>query len=134
MQRLFVLSLAACAAHTSSSLVRPDYNPIAAEAAPPTAMLYADCLGDAAAAHRFGRATDADTTLLVFTCTGAPARAFYDGLAEWSARIGSQFQDAGRTFRSTARVRHDLFGVDYCATDGTAYSCVISLNAGPFVR
>jgi len=31
-------------------------------------------------------------------------------------------------------VWHDLFGVDYCATDGSTYECTISLNAGDFAR
>ncbi|MEP6859809.1 MAG: hypothetical protein ABJE66_04260 [Deltaproteobacteria bacterium] len=107
-----------------------DYHPVATQAAPPEGDLYAHCL---AATSHYAHARDADTSLLLFTCEGDPARAFYDGLAAWSAKIGSEFKSAGRTFRSTSRVRRDLFGVDYCATDGTRYECVVTLNAGPFV-
>lgn len=123
----------ACAApHTAPR--PPDYRPVSTTPAGPQAGLYVDCLADAAANHRHAQASDPSTSLLVFTCTGAPARAFYDGLAAWSAKIGSQFQYEGRTVRSTTRVRHDLFGVDYCATDGTTHECVITLNAGDFIR
>jgi hypothetical protein len=145
------LLLVACAAHRPAP-ADPSYAPIALEPAPPRATLYADCLADAIANHRVSRAQDATTSLLVFTCEGAPAQAFYDGLAAWSAREHSEFMHDGRTFRSTARVRHDLFGVDYCAiasdhgaaastsspapatAPAPAAECVISLNAGEFVR
>jgi hypothetical protein len=112
----------------------PQYRAIATEPAPPQAALYANCLASAAAAHHVARAHDPDTTLLVFTCDGEPAHAFFDGLAAWSARIGSEFQYEGRTYRSTVRVRRDLFGVDYCATDGQQHECVITLNVGEFLR
>ncbi len=128
-----VVLLAACAAR-SPSPATPDYRPIAQEPARARALLYAGCLADAVAHHAVAEARDATTNLLLFTCTGDTARAFFDGLAGWSARIGSEFAYGGRTYRSTTRVRHDLFGVDYCATDGTRHECVISLNAGAFVR
>jgi hypothetical protein len=110
-----------------------DLRPIATQAAPAEAGLYAACLADAAASQRYGHARDPSTSLLLFTCTGEPARAFYDALGAWSARIGSQYEHAGRTYRTTAAVRANLFGVDYCATDGTQHECVITLNVGSFV-
>ena len=112
----------------------PDYRPVATRPAPPAAALYAGCLAAAAGAGHYRHASDAETSLLVFTCTGEPARAFYDGLAAYSARIGSQFEHAGRTYRSTTRIREDLFGVDYCSTDGTDHACSITLNAGGFLQ
>lgn len=128
-------ALLACGSRASApSTPAPDYRPVDAEPAPPNAKLYAACLADATANDRYQRAHDPDTSLLLFTCTGEPARAFFDGLAAWSARIGSQFEHAGRTFRSTARVQENLFGVDYCATDGTTHECVITLNVGDFVQ
>ncbi len=130
---LVLLSIAACAGHPPPSSA-PDYQPIAGEQAPPQAALYASCLADATTSQRYRHAHDADTNLILFTCTGTPATAFFEGLAAYSARIGSEFKHAGRTYRSTARVRQNLFGVDYCATDGTSYECVVTLNAGPFVR
>jgi hypothetical protein len=134
MRRLSLLLLAACTARAPSPRAVPDYRPIVSEPAPPRAALIAGCIGDAVARAHYRRATDPSTTLLLFTCTGAPAKAFFDGLAAWSARKGSQFEHQGRTFRSTARAREDLFGVDWCATDGTSYECVITLNVGDFIR
>jgi len=133
--RVSLLVTAACASHAAvTSPDGPDYRPVAGETAPAAATLYTDCLAEAIANHRVERATDASTTLLLFTCTGDAARAFYDGLAAWSARIGSQFDHGGRTFRSTMRVRRNLFGVDYCASDGREQSCVLSLNVGELLR
>jgi hypothetical protein len=129
-----VLTAAVACSHPAGTPTAPQYRAIATEQAPAQAALYADCLASAAAAHRFARAHDPDTTLLLFTCDGEPARAFYDALASWSARIGSEFHHDGRTYRSTNRVRHDLFGVDYCSTDGTQHECVISVNVGEFLR
>ena len=125
-----VLLSVACASHRPVAAPKPDYSPVAVEPGPPQAELYANCLADAVANHRLGRATDSDTTLLVFTCNGAAASAFFDGLAAWSAKVGSEFTANGVTFRSTARVRHDLFGVDYCSRE----ACSITLNAGDFLR
>ena len=49
--------------------------------------------------------SDPGTTLLLFTCTGAPAKAFFDGLADYSAKIRSEFTLDGHVYRSTQRVR-----------------------------
>lgn len=113
----------------------PDYTPIAGEVPPSGARLYADCLDQAATNRAYVTAKDEDTTLLLFTCTGAAARAFYDGLEVRSLAIGSEFTSAGRTYRSTDRVQRNLFGVDYCSTDGAGeYACVITLNTGDFLH
>lgn len=130
--RWILLVLAACGGR-SPPAEAPDYRPVPTVEAPARAALYSDCLADAIASNRYGHARDADTSLLLFTCTGDAARAFYDGLAAWSAQIGSEVASDGRTYRSTARVREDLFGVDYCATDGASHECVITLNVGEFV-
>ena len=131
MQRaICLLVTAGCATSPAPAPSTPDYRPTKIEAAPRQSSLYVDCLGDAVANHRYGRSTNADTTLLVFTCQGETARAFFDGLAAWSAKIGSQFEQGGVTYRSSQRVRKDLFGVDYCSAD----TCVITLNVGDFVR
>jgi len=128
--RWFVVVLTACASHPPVAEPAPDYRPVNFEAAPPQGDLYAGCLADAIANHRYGRAADKDTTLLVFTCNGAAASAFFDGLAEWSTKVGSEFTANGVTYRSTARVHRDLFGVDYCSRE----ACSITLNAGDFLR
>jgi len=122
----WLVVLAAACSHPVAP-VGPDYRAIATDPAPARGGLYADCLADAAANHRFARA---EKTLLLFTCTGAPARALYDELAAWSAQVDSRFVRDGQTFRATAKVRHDLIGVDYCAVD----HCVITLSVGEFLR
>ena len=130
MKAILLVVLVGCASHVPVVERKPDYAPVAIEPTPPHGELYANCLADAIANHRYGRAHDADTNLLVFTCNGAPATAFFEGLADCSAKQGSEFVDNGVTYRSTARVRRDLFGVDYCSHD----SCSITLNAGDFLR
>jgi hypothetical protein len=131
LARALVLALAGCGAHASTPApAAPDFTPIAGEAPPPHAALYADCLADAAAHQQVRAANDPDTHLLLFTCTGEPARAFYDALDGWD---GSTFDRDGRTYRATSRVQHDLFGIDYCDTDGTDHECVITLNVGEFL-
>lgn len=129
MRTLLIVSLAACAHHAAPSAA-PDYRPVTAAPANAQAALYGDCLADAVANHRIARATDPDTALLLFTCTGAPAKAFFDGLADYSAKIRSEFTQGGVVYRSTQRVRQNLFGVDYCSAE----QCVITLNAGDFIR
>ena len=115
--------------------VAPDYTPLAGEPAPANASLYADCLGQAAATGAFRRAADrGGEELILFTCTGAPARAFFDALGPWSARIDSAFDHDSRTYRSTAKVQANLFGVDSCsAVGGTDHRCVLTFNAGDFL-
>lgn len=121
--------------NASAVATAPDYTPVSGDLPSPRGRLYADCIAQAAGNRAYLRGQDEDSTLLLFTCTGAAARAFYDGLAEHSAAIGSEFTSQGRTFRSTDRVQRNLFGVDYCSTDGRGdYACVITLNTGAFLR
>jgi len=128
------LTVTACASVPEAPLGPPDYSAVATRPEP-RARFYADCVAQAAASGTFAHAQDDDTSTILFTCTGAPARAFYDGLATRSAEIGSEFVSEGRTFRSTNRVIRDLFGVDYCSTGGPDdFQCVITLNAGDFLR
>ena len=108
----------------------PDYTPLVTHPHP-RAALYVGCIAQATAAGAYGYAEDDGNVRLLFTCTGAPARAFYDGLAARSAAIGSEVQAGGRTLRTTERVERDMFGVDYCSTGGTDdFTCVVSLNTG----
>lgn len=129
-----LVASAGCGHQVAAPTRAPDYTPIVGEAAPPQAALYAGCLADAIARKTYQRAHDADTELLLFHCGGAPARAFYDGLAAWSAQVDSAFTSGGRSYRATARVIANLFGVDHCSTDGADdYACTITLNAGAFL-
>lgn len=127
---LATTSLTACAT-TEAPSGPPDYSPIETTPAP-RAKLYADCIAQSAASGRYGRAEDG-IHVVVFTCDGAPARAFYDGLAEFSAANGSEVTAGDRTIRSTTRVERDLFAADYCEHSGGSYSCSITLRTGEFV-
>ena len=132
---IVVDTLAACHhARTAAPPAAPDYHPIAGEPLPARGQLYADCLGDALATKRVAYGHDADTDLIMFTCTAEPAMHFFDGLAGKGAEVVTNATTGATTLRSTNPVRHDLFGVDYCTHTGTDYQCVITLNAGRFLR
>ena len=124
--------VAAVACHHASSPppAAPDYTPIAGVAIPARGQLYVDCLGDALANKRVAYAHDNDTDLLVFSCNAEPAHAFFDGLAG----KGAEIVNGATTLRSTNPVHRDLFGVDYCTRANADYACVITLNAGRFLR
>ena len=129
-------SLAAACAHAPTpAAAPPNYAPIVGDPAPPNARLYAACFQQAADTGSYRRAADGGgDELLLFTCTGAPARAFYDALGPWSTQIDSGFEHDGRTYRSTAKVQANMFGVDSCSTsDGADHRCVITFNAGDFL-
>ena len=128
-------ALVACAHAPDAVTPAPDYAPIVGDPAPPHARLYADCLGQAAASGAYRLASDGDgEELILFTCTGAPAHAFYDALGPWSDRIDSAFDHAGRSHRSTAKVQANLFGVDSCSVSaGADHHCVLTFNAGDFL-
>ena len=130
-----LLATAACATTPDPVMGPADFTPIVGQTAPPHARLYADCIGQAAGAGTYVRASDGSgDELILFTCTGAPARAFYDALGPWSASIGSAFEYDGRSYRSTAKVITNMFGVDSCSTAGGAdHRCIITFNAGDFV-
>lgn len=131
---LGALGLTACATTPDAPSGPPDFTAIATHPSD-RARLYSDCIGQAIARNAYGRASDGDAELILFTCQDGPARAFYDGLAERAAAVGSEVQAEGRTFRSTNRVQRNLIGVDYCSTDGEGdHECVITLNAGEFLR
>lgn len=116
-------------------MVVPNYTTLAGDPAPANARLYADCLGQAAATGDFRRAADGGgEERILFTCTGAPARAFYDAPGPLSTRIDSAFHLEGRSYRSTAKVQAHMFGIDSCSAAGGAdHRCVLSFNAGDFL-
>ena len=128
-----LLATAACATAPEAAMGPPNFTAI--ETSPsPKAEFYAACIGQAAAQGAYGRASDPDTEMVLFTCTGTPARLFYDALAARSAEVGSETVIGARTYRSTNPVRANLFGVDYCWVEAGDYQCTISLNAGEFLR
>jgi len=133
---VLTLASAACASIPETQPMPPNYAAVQTQDPTRNAHLYAACLEQAAAAGAYRRADNGEgAELLLFTCTGAPATAFAVALAPWSDKIGSAFQRDGRTFRSTAKVEANLFGVDYCSTDaaGGDAICVLTFNAGDFL-
>ena len=125
------LTLGACASTPDGPAGPPDFTPITATPAP-RAALYADCIAQAAASGRYGRAYD-EVHVVVFTCEGEPARTFFDALAAFSAANGSEVAVGDRTIRSTTRIERDLFAADYCERQRGLYRCAISLRTGEFV-
>ena len=126
--------VAGCAS-AGQRVTAPDFVPPAGSPAPAHAAIYAACIAEAIGAHRLDLSADSSSRLLRFSCAGAPALAFYEALAGWSADKGTQWRREGRSWRATLKVRRDLFGVDYCSVaerDGDAH-CVITLNVGGFL-
>lgn len=100
--------------------------------APPQGKFYADCIAASAAAGTYDRDAESDT--LRFTCAGATAKVFYDGLAGWSALQDSEMVGEGRTWRFTQKLVRDPSGIDGCSTDGVGdYNCVVVLRIGEFL-
>ncbi len=135
MTRLaLAISVSAALAASASAAPAPDLARIAGTPAPARGAIYAACLAQAATAQTFDRTSAKGAHLLRFTCSGAPARAFWDELAGWSAAHDAQWTSDGRTWRSTGKIAHDLFGTDYCSNDGAAdYKCEITVNVGAFL-
>jgi len=129
------LSLTACASAGSGDMAPsgpPTVIRTPGEPAPAQAKLYADCLAASVAGGTYEKEPGAD--LLRLTCTGAPAHAFYDGLAIWSATGGSEVVAEGRTWRYTQKIDRNPYGLDDCSTDGAGdYRCTVTLNVGAFL-
>ena len=113
----------------------PDFSHIEGTPAPARGKIYVDCLTQAAAAGTYDRTSYKSIHLLRFHCGGSAAKVFYDELAGWSAARHSEWTSDGRTWRSTGKIVRNLFGTDYCSTDGAAdYACEVTLNVGPFLE
>jgi len=130
-----LLAAGACAHAPEAVPSPPDYAPLTAQPAGPHARLYADCIRQAAETGAYRQVIDGGDELLLFTCEGAVARAFWAALGPHSAAKDSAFENDGRSYRSTARVERDLVGVDYCTVDasGGDARCVLTFNAGDFL-
>lgn len=75
--RVGLMMLAGRAAGSALQVGSPTVVRLAGLPAPPQARFYADCIAASAAPVDCLREPDAD--VLRFTCSGATARAFYDG-------------------------------------------------------
>lgn len=129
---LSVLALAACAHKPEVAAGPIDPRVAPGVPAPPHGKLYADCLGAAVSAQSYEKDPKGDW--MRFNCTGAPARAFYEGLAGRSAKVGSEMVADGRTWRFTNKLQKDAVGADVCSTSASGdYKCTIILNVGEFL-
>jgi len=126
---LSALTLAACATAPEPS-GPPDFAPIPTTSSA-NARFYADCIAQAAQTGRYGHAYD-EVHVVVFTCEGEPARAFFAALGPWAASQNSEVVVGDRVIRSTTRIERDLFAADWCERRGDAHACSISLRTGEF--
>lgn len=124
------LSLAACASTPDLPAGPPSLVEGMGSAPPAQAKFYTDCITFAAARGNVDRVGNT----LRYRCGGPPAQAFYEGLAAFSAEIGSEYQGEGRTYRVTQKLQSDLGGVDFCFRDAAgAYGCTVVLNVGAYL-
>jgi hypothetical protein len=132
---LAALALSACANTPAPPpfAAAPDLSEPAASAAPAKTVLYTDCIAQAISSDKVAHLADADTKLVRFTCSGAPAQRFYEALAVLGDQAVSVWQADGRTYRATAKVKKSLFGADYCSTGAGGAVCHIVLNTGSFL-
>ncbi len=132
---LAALALSACASTPPPPpfVAAADLSEPAASAAPAKTVLYTDCIAQAIGSDKVAHVADADTKLIRFTCSGAPAQRFYEALAVLGDQAVSVWQADGRTYRATAKVKKSLFGADYCSTGAGGAVCHIVLNAGSFL-
>jgi hypothetical protein len=98
--------------------------------APAQSRLYVDCITQAAQANTYDR----EENVLRFHCDGAVAQRFYEGLAAWSAQIGSQYEADGVTWRFSTAIQENPSFVDFCRRlSATQYDCTVVLNVGEFL-
>jgi hypothetical protein len=134
MKRLALIAALMLAACASSPDVEPSGPPTLViapgQAAPAQARFYADCIVQAAQAQTYDR----EENVLRFHCEGPTAQRFFDGLAAWSAEIGSQYEADGVTWRFSTPIRQNPSFVDFCRrTSGLQYDCTVVLNVGEFL-
>jgi len=129
-----VLALAACGGSPPPQPVAPDYSPVPGQAVTTGGQMVVGCVRQAIQADRYDMiGDDGESRLIRFTCEGAEAQRLFDALAVRSAEIGSEWVDAGVTFRSTERIQQNLYGADMCSRDGAGYRCTFNLNLGGFI-
>lgn len=97
--------------------------------APAQARFYTDCIAQAVQLGAFDR----EENVLRFRCNGAIAQRFYDGLAAWSAEIGSQYEADGVMWRFTTTIQENPSFRDFCRHGPQGYDCTVVLNVGEFL-
>ncbi len=125
------LTLTACATSASDDTPAGPPNLVVANGQPVPAQgrYYADCITQAVQSTGYDR----EGNVLRFHCNGAAAQRFYDGLATWSASIGSQYEADGVTWRFSTAIRENPSFVDFCRHGAQGYDCTVVLNVGEFL-
>ncbi len=127
---LAAFTLAACATSPEAPSGAPTLVIAPGAPAPAQSRFYADCISQAAGANSYDR----EANVLRFHCSGAVAQRFFEGLANWSTQIGSQYEAEGVMWRFTSTIRENPSFVDFCRrTTAQAYDCTIVLNVGAFL-
>lgn len=136
-----ILSLTACATAPGAA-GGPDLTLLPSQSLPPNGRLMLDCVAfavkadsPAATPGTVSAVRKGDAGLMRFTCAGPVAEALFDGLAERSGRLGSEWSedDGATTARATERVNEDLYGVDVCRRSRSQTWCEVHLNVGDFM-
>ncbi len=124
------LLLGACATNRDAGPAGPPTLVVAPGLpAPAQARFYTDCITQAVQMTAFDR----EANVLRFHCNGAIAQRFYDGLAAWSAEIGSQYEADGVTWRFTTPIQENPSFRDFCRHSPQEYDCTVVLNVGEFL-
>ncbi len=122
--------LAACASSPEAAPSGPPSLVVApGEPAPAQARFYADCIVQATQAQTYDR----EGNVVRFHCDGAVAQRFYEGLASWSAEVGSHYEADGVTWRFSTPIRQNPSFVDFCRRTRDQYDCTVVLNVGEFL-
>lgn len=133
---LMALSTAACATGGDEiERLRPDLTPVLGRPLTPTARLALACVDQAQTSGGVDMIAedDGEGRMIRFTCSGAPAEALFAALEPRSVAIGSEWVEGGAVHRSTERMQENLYGLDFCRSEGSAHACVLNLNLGAFI-
>jgi hypothetical protein len=128
-----ILLVAACASGPGAD--EPDFAPLSTTPLLGNGRLVLDCVQFAIEAGTVVAVRKDDAGLIRFTCDGPVAKALFDGLAERSARLGSEWTegDGEITARATERINEDLYGVDVCRSSSMKVWCEAHFNVGDFM-
>lgn len=125
------VALAACATSGESEAPAGPLSLVVApgEPVPAQGRFYADCITQSIQQTGYDR----EGNVIRFHCDGAVAQRFYDGLAAWSAEIGSEYEGDGATWRFTTTISENPSFRDFCKHSRAHYTCTVVLNVGEFL-
>jgi len=129
------LILGGCATGGDAPPGPPDLTPVPGRPLTPTARLVLACVDQAQTSGGVDViGDDGEGRMIRFTCTGDVAQGLFEALGPRSAGIGSEWVEDGVVHRSTERMQANLYGLDFCRSEGSTHACVFNLNLGAFIR